>query len=73
MGKSKCPTCGCETFYVKDPNDEFEVHMFTCEDGNVCFDSESAENPPPIEDDTETYCDNCAWHDSFKKVKIDFL
>lgn len=74
MDKSKCPVCGCKTFYIKNPEDEYEVYVFTCQDGEVCFDEELAENEPvpEVSDDTETYCNDCAWHDSFKKVKIDF-
>ena len=74
MDIAKCPTCGCKTFYIKNPEDEYEVYVFTCDDGEVCFDAEisETETPPQIEDETETYCNNCAWHDSFKKIKIDF-
>ena len=69
----KCPTCGSESFYVKDPNDEYEIYVFTCQEGEICFDAEISEaEAPQVEDDTETYCNNCSWHDSFKKVKIDF-
>lgn len=73
MDKMKCPTCGCQTFYVKDPEDEYTVYVFDCKDGDICFDPEtSAADPPEIHDETETYCNKCSWHDSFKKVKIDF-
>ena len=24
----KCPQCGCEKFYVKDPDDEYETYEF---------------------------------------------
>lgn len=73
MDKMKCPTCGSQTFYVKDPDDDHTVYVFRCEAGEVCFDPEiGAETPPEIEDHTETYCNNCSWHDSFQKVKIDF-
>ncbi len=75
MDTAKCPACGCRNFYVKNPEDEFEIHVFTCENGEVCFDeeiNESASPPPPIEDETETFCNSCAWHDRFQKVKIEF-
>lgn len=73
MENRKCPTCGCQSFYVKDPDDEHSVYVFRCEDGDICFDPEIDDDAPPqIDDDTETFCNNCSWHDSFKKVKIEF-
>jgi len=73
MKPMKCPTCGSESFYVKDPEDVHEIYVFTCQEGEICFDDEISEaEAPQVEDDTETYCNNCSWHDSFKKVKIDF-
>jgi hypothetical protein len=41
----KCPLCGCKTFYLKDPDDEYETYEFELHDGKVAFgpdvDSES--------------------------------
>ncbi len=73
MKEMKCPTCGCQSFYVKDPGDEHEIYVFTCQEGEICFDAEISQGEIPVlEDETETYCNNCAWHDRFKKIKIDF-
>ena len=74
MDEPKCPVCGCKTFYIKNPEDDFDLYVFTCLDGDVCFDEEINESnsPPPLEDETETYCNDCAWHDQFQKIKIDF-
>ena len=62
----KCPICGCLSFYVKDPDDAFETHEFDIKDGEVVFqfDSSGMLNP-----DTETYCNNCAWHGRFVELK----
>ena len=69
MAQTKCPQCGCEKFYVKDPDDEYEMYTFECRDGEVCFDPEAAEcDPPAPGKDTETYCDRCAWHDRFEAL-----
>ena len=62
----KCPTCGCVNFYVKDPDDEFETYEFELRDGAVVFQCESTD---ALNDDTETYCSNCAWHGQFAKLK----
>lgn len=73
MKKMKCPSCGSNSFYVKDPHDPNTLYVFTCEEGEVCFDPDiGVDEPPQIQDDTETFCNDCSWHDSFKKVKIDF-
>lgn len=73
MKSMKCPTCGSKTFYVKDPEDEYTVYVFTCEAGEVCFDPSIGDAAPPeLSEDTETYCNQCSWHDSFKKIDIDF-
>jgi hypothetical protein len=70
MANAKCPLCGCEKFYVKDPDDEYETYAFECRDGEVCFDPEAeACNPPTPGSDTETFCDRCAWHDRMDALK----
>lgn len=59
----KCPLCGCTEFYVKDPDDEYDIYEFNCKDGDIVFDDAKGENDvPEISDATETYCDKCAWH-----------
>lgn len=70
MAYSKCPACGCEQFYVKDPDDEYEIYEFECRDGQVCFGKGgSADDCPEVIDDMEVFCNACAWHDKFHKLK----
>ena len=70
MSESKCPICGCEEFYVKDPDDEYETYEFRCKDGEVCFNPDvDCEAAPEVGDDTETFCNRCSWHDKLKVVK----
>lgn len=70
MAQSRCPFCGCEQFYVKDPDDEYEIFEFECRDGQVCFDKGvSADDCPEVSDDMEVFCNACAWHDKFHKLK----
>jgi hypothetical protein len=65
-----CPLCGCERFYVRNPLDEYEVFEFDLRDRKIVFTSEDGESQrPEIKDDTETYCDNCAWHGKRKELK----
>jgi hypothetical protein len=62
----KCPACRSENFYLKDPEDEYEIYSFSIKDGSVCFDTDSdSPKAPAMCDDTETYCNQCAWHGKF--------
>jgi hypothetical protein len=70
MTQSKCPVCGCEQFYLKDPDDEFEVYEFECRDGEVCFaPGPGSAQCPEIDESTEIFCNACAWHDMLEKIK----
>ena len=68
MAPTKCPDCGCESFYVKDPEDQFHIFEFELKEGSIV--SRSTEEPHiTINAETETYCDRCAWHDKFKALQ----
>ena len=69
MAQSKCPACGCEQFYIIDSADDYETFEFECHDGQVCFaEGLSSADCPEISDDTEVYCNACAWHDRYSKI-----
>jgi hypothetical protein len=70
MAASKCPFCGSQSFYVKNPEDQYEVYEFDLQGGQVQFKSgEDSGIPPDIGDETETYCGLCAWHGKFNALK----
>ena len=70
MSEAKCPLCGSQRFYVKDPEDEYEIYEFDLNEGEAVFDPETNEEEvPAIVEETETYCNTCAWHDKFKALK----
>jgi hypothetical protein len=70
MSSMKCPDCGAKRFYVKDPEDQYNVFEFNLsEEGVVSFDEESCSDQIEVREETETYCDRCAWHDKFKTLK----
>lgn len=70
MAQSKCPACGCLQFYVKNPLDEYDIYGFECRDGEVCFEEDLDEAEcPEVTDGTEAFCNACAWHDKFDKLK----
>ncbi len=63
----KCPTCRCEQFYVKDPDDEYEIYNFTTQNGHIAFDPKlDSSSLPEITNQSETFCDRCAWHGQLK-------
>jgi hypothetical protein len=64
----KCPLCGSKCFYVKDPDNAFEMYEFEIVDGKIVFqDVES--DPPQIDEETEIYCNECAWHGKLRELK----
>jgi hypothetical protein len=70
MSETKCPLCGSQRFYVRDPEDQYETYEFDLNEGKLIFDPETTETEPPqISAETETYCNKCAWHDRFKTLK----
>jgi len=64
----KCPDCGCESFYVKDPDDQFSIFEFDLKEGTIVPRS-TEEETLDVEEETETFCGRCAWHDKFKTLK----
>jgi hypothetical protein len=64
-----CPICGCEHFYVKNPDDEYEICEFDLKSGQAAFTSEEDEFwRPDLTDATVSYCDNCAWHGKLSEL-----
>lgn len=65
----KCPVCGCQKFYLKDADDEYETYGFDCESGEVCFDPGiDDDDVPDLLDDSPIYCDSCAWNGRFDEL-----
>lgn len=63
-----CPDCGSQEFYVKDPEDQYNISEFELIDGEIVH-STAEQDLLNIVDDTETFCNRCAWHDKFKTLK----
>lgn len=70
MAPKKCPDCGSHQFYVKDPEDQYAIFEFDLQEEGIVF-SENESGSPPLEviEETETFCNRCAWHDKFKTLK----
>lgn len=70
MKDRKCPDCGAQKFYVKDPDDQYELFEFDLKDGEIVSTGNDKEAIHiDVTEETETYCDKCAWHDKFKHLK----
>jgi hypothetical protein len=37
MTHMKCPACGSQSFYTKDPEDQFHIFEFDLKDGEIIF------------------------------------
>lgn len=70
MKSDQCPVCGSSQFYVKDPDDEYEIYEFELKNGRITMiPSTDSTDMPAIKNQTETYCNKCAWHDRFQVLK----
>ena len=70
MTQMKCPACGSQSFYTKDPEDQYNIFEFDLKDGEIIFNAEGTEsNPLDVVEGTETFCKQCARHDKFKSLK----
>jgi hypothetical protein len=59
----KCPACQSENFYLKDPDDEYEIFEFALREGEMNFlENEGSKDLPPLRDETQIFCNRCAWH-----------
>lgn len=69
MAELKCPVCGSKSFYAKDHTDPYEIYEFDLSDGKILFSSEVDESDlTEVGQDTETFCNRCAWHDKLKTL-----
>ncbi|MFN2354286.1 MAG: hypothetical protein ABR512_07160 [Desulfopila sp.] len=67
MKNKKCPDCGATAFYVKDSEDQYNICEFSLEEGGVVYKDEMVEAERlPVFEDSEIFCDRCAWHDKHK-------
>jgi hypothetical protein len=63
-----CPFCGCEHFYVKNPDDEYDTCEFDFKDGEIVLTREADDFKPEFTDTTVSYCNNCAWHGKLEEL-----
>ncbi|MHC1743747.1 MAG: hypothetical protein AB9873_12035 [Syntrophobacteraceae bacterium] len=69
MRDNKCPLCGSKSFYVKDPDDEYETYEFELRESGVAF-AETVEetDAPEIDSSTNAFCSRCSWHGSLGEL-----
>jgi hypothetical protein len=60
----QCPDCRSQHLYVKDPEDQYNIFEFEMEEGKiVSSDNSPASISMEVTEDTEIFCDRCAWND----------
>lgn len=70
MAGKTCPDCGSNSFYVKDPEDQYTISEFDLDNGEIIYTLvEPGADPVKIDNETETFCNRCAWHDRFQTLK----
>lgn len=70
MPANKCPVCGAHSFYAKDPEDQYNINEFDVQDGVIVFTAaEHGADTIEVGNDTEIFCNRCAWHDKFEVLK----
>ncbi len=67
MAKEKCPICGSQVFYLKDPEDEYEIYEFELKEGSARF-LEEQDECPPLQQDSHIYCNRCIWHGKLQNL-----
>jgi hypothetical protein len=66
----KCPLCGSQNFFVKNPDDEFETREFSVAGGDVRFSADAEDDPvSEIQEATETFCNKCSWHGKLQELQ----
>ena len=56
-----CPICKSDQFYVKDPEDEYDIVEFEIKDGQVTITDDEAD-ADDIDPAREIFCQRCTWH-----------
>ena len=65
-----CPLCKSKSFYLKDPEDEYEIFEFALKEDSPFF--REGNKPTFVSDKLgkeEIYCEQCAWHGKFEELK----
>ena len=58
-----CPICKSDQFFVKNPDDDYEIYEFFYKDGEIEFtDADSEIGADQVGEKHEIYCQRCAWH-----------
>lgn len=65
-----CPLCKCTKFYLKDPDDAYEIYEFECQDGQIRFDDpDHADQVAQVEENQPIFCQRCSWHGPYEQIE----
>mgnify|MGYP006278015491 CR=1 FL=1 len=56
-----CPLCRSKTFFVRDPDDAYEITKFELTASGCVFEDERDPETELISG-REIFCDRCSWH-----------
>mgnify|MGYP006282068677 FL=1 len=57
----KCPVCSSTVFFVRDPEDEYEMYRFEVTSKGCVFEDE-LDPESALFSGREIFCDRCSWH-----------
>lgn len=63
----ECPLCGCTTFYVRDPEDAFEIFTFELSHEGPAFEEE-LDPEQELFPEREVFCNRCSWHGAYAQI-----
>ena len=64
-----CPVCKSDHFYIKDPDDEYEIHEFEVRQGKLHFqDAQAGDDASRMAETQEIFCNRCSWHGPLERA-----
>lgn len=64
-----CPVCKSDQFYVKDPDDEYEIYEFQVLQGKLHLkDAGSGADAARMAETRDVFCNRCSWHGSLDQA-----
>jgi hypothetical protein len=64
-----CPICKSQKFYIKNPDDDFDIQTFEYQNEQLRFDDpDMADTLSEQAARQEVFCQRCSWHGDLKKL-----
>ena len=64
----KCPMCQSQKFYIQDPEDEYEISLFTITEQGPDFE-DGLNADVVLYPERKVFCDLCTWHGTYAQLQ----